>query len=105
MSEQIIASSIEAAGILLGSLITMGGVLLAAHRVTSRRKLKQDLLVAYKDILALYAIEEEQILTHKTNNKIAVRKTVATKSGLQLSNKLTPSRIKPKILELELMGD
>jgi hypothetical protein len=105
MNTQILASSIEALGMVLAAIITMGGVLLAAYRVTSRRKLRMNLIEAYKDILTLYAIEKEQIKLNVSSNKITVRKVVENELGLLLSNKNTPARLKRKMMNLESMND
>lgn len=105
MTNEVIAAMIEAAGIIMASLFTALSVIFAAGRVTSRHKLKQDLIASLRDNLALYAIEEAQIRLHPTSNKIAIRKQVEEQAGLILSNKFTPARAKRKLLQLESMSD
>ena len=105
MSNEVLAAIIEASGIILAALFTAVSVIFAAGRVTSRQKLKQELITSMRDILTLYAIEEAQIRLHATSNKVAIRKHVEETTGYILSNENTPAKLKRKLLKLESMPD
>jgi len=95
MSEQIIVAIIEALGMILAAIITIIGMLLAATKISQNKKLRMDLITAYRDIQVLYTIErfhnEINIVVKGLNNKIPVRKMVKEQEQLILSGKNTRS--------------
>lgn len=109
MTDVLLASTIEAIGVVIAATITFLGMLFASRRITSRTKLKNDLKQAYDDIIVLYAIEEAHVSSARDNfgvsNKVKVRKTVEQNKGITLSNVNVPSQLRKKLAYLKAIDD
>jgi conjugal transfer/entry exclusion protein len=109
MTETLIISLINASGVIIAAIITCLGVVVGATRIADRKKLQQNLMRAYKDIQALYLIEQYHtqmnITENGKDNKVHVRKLVSENEGVALSGKNTLSQVKRKIDALELVSE
>ena len=109
MSEVLLVALIEALGMVLAAIITGLSVVFGAIKLAKNKKLRTDLVQAYKDIQAFCVIEQFHIeintSSNGVSNKVHVRKLVETEKGLLLSGKNTPAQVKRKISALESIVD
>ena len=108
MSESLILGIINASSVILAAIITCVGVIVGAGRIAEKKKLQQSLIRSYKDIQALYLIEQYHtqmnIVENNKCNKVHVRQLVAVNEGCALSGRNTLSQVKRKIDALELVS-
>jgi hypothetical protein len=105
MSEALIISIINTSGVLLAAIITAVGLIIGAGKISKHIALKKKLLLAYKDIQALYTIEkyhsEMNVTANHVCNKTHVRKLVSDNEGLILSGGHTLFKVQRKISGME----
>ncbi len=105
MSEVLIVSIINASAVLLAAIITAVGLVMGAGKISKHIALKKKLLVAYKDLEALYTVEkyhsEMNIATNHVCNKTHVRTLVKEKEGLILSGEHTLFKVQRKIASIQ----
>lgn len=109
MDTQVLASSIEAAGMVIAALVTVLGLLVTSRVVLSRRVLRQKLMEAYQDMRVLQEVEqvhvEIEIGRSGVSNKRKVRDIVADEKGLRVSGNNSPAQLERKIERLMSAGD
>jgi hypothetical protein len=105
MSEQLIIALINASALILGALATGIAVVIGANKITEMKRMRMNLLIAYKDIQYLYQIEqyhdEINIGSSGISSKNKVRRLLEKNEQVYLSGDNTLSRINRKISKLE----
>ncbi len=96
LDASIIASAIEAGGMILAAAITAGALYFVGDKFVNQERLKEDLRTAVMDIDFLLCVESIHCENHNSklgkSNKITVRKS-ASDQGKTWSGKFTPGRV------------
>lgn len=109
MTPEILASTIEAVGMIVAALITILGLSIASRMVLSRRQLRIKLAEAYSDLIVLQAIEtvhvDMEIGRKLPSNKRKVRDIVAEEKGMRVSGNNSPAQVTRKLAQLGHLED
>ncbi len=109
MDNQILASSIEAAGMVIAALVTVLGLVVTSRVVLSRRKLRTRLIEAYQDLRVMQEIEkvhiDMEIGRSSTSNQRKVRDIVADEKGIRVSGNNSPAQVERKLERLSSIED
>jgi len=109
MDTQIIASSIEAAGMVVAALITVIGLLATSSVLLSRKSLRNRLAEAYRDLRVMQEVEQVHIDMEVgrvgISNQRKVRDIVAKEKGLRTSGNNSPAQVERKLERLSSVED
>lgn len=104
MDNQVIASSIEAGGMILAALITVVGLFIASSIVVARKTLRIRLAEAYHDIRVMQEIEkvhvEMEVGRTGISNQRKIRDIVSREVGLRVSGNNSPAQVERKLERL-----
>jgi hypothetical protein len=109
IDNQVLGSSIEAAGMIIASLITIIGLLFTSKVVLSRKALRRNLAEAYNDLRVLQEVEivhyQMEITRTGTSNQRKVRDIVANEKGIRTSGNNSPAQVERKLERLSSIED
>lgn len=104
MDTQVIASSIEAGGMILAAIITMTSLIFTSKIVLSRKSLRLKLAEAYHDLRVMQEVErvhvEFEVGRNDKSNQRKVRDIVANELGLRVSGNNSPAQVERKLNRL-----
>lgn len=109
MDKEIVASIIEASGMVVAAIITVAGLYASSKVIWTKKALQKRLAEAYHDIIVLQHVEsvhiEMEIARSGKSNQRMVRDLVNTESGMRVSGNNSPAQVKRKLDRLSDIED